>query len=153
MNAKIPEEILRSEQKRATPVRPAGPGSLGLPGLPPDILDLVIRYGPMLVLAAGAINGFNAASMFVHLSSSATQSDGLLQYFSALLALAASVGMVLAYVWLNQKRRIGWNLLAFALIIQILGQILVAGSSILYTGVQVLLTAYVMLQVRDSFSG
>src|SRR5205814_6556582 len=59
-NAHIPEEVIRSEQKRATPIRPGGPEVMGLPGLPPDILDVAVKYGPMLVLAAGAFGAFRS---------------------------------------------------------------------------------------------
>lgn len=146
----IPEEVLRSEQKPASPSQNDKPSILGLPGLPPAILDLAVQYGPVLVLAAAVLSGFSAVSILTG-SAADPSATGLLP-LSAFLSLAASAAMVLAYVWLTQKRRIGWNTLALALIIQFLGQILVTGvSSVLYTGIAILITTYVMLQLRDLY--
>ncbi len=147
----IPEEILRSERKQASPPRNANLGSLGMPGLPPAIIDLLVRYGPVLVLAAGAFGALNAVVMFF--GQPLASSSGL-ALPSAFLGLAASIAMLLAYVWLKQKRRIGWNTLALALIAQFLSQILVTGvGSMLFAGVEVMFAMYVMLQLRDSYSG
>jgi hypothetical protein len=72
----------------------------------------------------------------------------------SMLGLAASILMIVAYAWLAQRRRIGWNTLAVALIIGLLGQCMISGvNSLLSTGIEVLVLAYIMLQLRDSFAG
>jgi len=148
----IPEEILRSEARQSTPAQPTRLGSLGLPPLPSSVLDLAVRYGPILVLAAGVYGAFSTLAVITVLSQASNTQNGSL-LLGLLLDAAASIGMILAYVWLNNHRRLGWNMLAFALIIRFLSQIVAAGvSSILFTGVQLLIEAYLMLQVRDSFS-
>lgn len=149
----IPEELLRSEHKQNPPASIDRPGSLGLPALPSNIIDLAIQHGPLLVLAVAVFSGFNAVSLFIGLSSADLPQTNSLLPLCTLLSLGASITMILAYIWLTQKRRIGWNMLAIALMVEFLSQILLTGvSSILFTGIAILITTYVMLQLRDSYS-
>ncbi len=152
-DTRIPEEILRAEQKRLRPARPHAPVTLGLPGLPADVIDLIIKFGPWLLLLAAALNGFSAIGALIGLLSVGPSPANGQLLLGALITFAAAITMGLSYVWLVQKRRLGWSLLALGLIIQFLGQSVSSGSaSILFSGVELLITAYVMLQIRDYYS-
>lgn len=154
----IPEEILRSEQqaegRQPYPLQSGGPTTLGLPGLPADIVGVIVHYGPWLILFSAIITGFGAVGSFLQLSDPgyAAASNPYLP-LAIFLGLAASIAQVLVFPWLKTQRRLGWNILAIAFIVQYLSQFLLAGvSSILFAGAEVLITAYLMLQVRDSFN-
>lgn len=155
----IPPEILESERKRAempTP-RPDIPGPLGLPSLPAEgvnaILDLVVRYLPYLVLAVSAFNGFGAVSLLITMSNNPQMTISRLAGLGAFLNLASAIFGVLAYVWLTQRRRLGWNLLVLVLVLMLTGQLLMSGfASILYAGIEVGISIYVMLKIRDVYN-
>jgi hypothetical protein len=152
-DSQIPEEILKAEKKLAEPVRPETPGTFGLPGLPPAILDLIFQYGPVIVLAGAVFNGFNAFGGFISLSGSNSAAPSTLVPLSLFLSVAAAVLMAASYIWLTEKRRMGWNTLAIALIVQFTGQFLMSGAiTILYSGIEIIITAYIMLQIRDHYS-
>jgi hypothetical protein len=147
----IPEEILRSEGQSSIPPTLSGPDVLGLPGLPQDVIDFLVRYGPYMILCAGAFIGFGAVKLLM-ISPMITQRDTF-GPVSAYLDLAAAVIIVASYVPLIIKRRTGWNLLAAGLGIFFFSQFLAAGvGSIVFFSLELLVAAYVMVQVRDYFS-
>lgn len=150
----IPEEILRAEQRAAEPTRPDGAAVFGVPGMPAAILDLIIQYGPILVLAAGTYGAFIAAVNLIAVLGAVTDQPKGWMAFVLFVNMVGGIAMATSYAWLKLRRRLGWNMLAAGLIVTILGQTLASGfASILYTGVELLVTAYIMLQVRDSYSG
>ena len=147
----IPEEILRSEQKLKTPPRPSTPGPWGLPGLPVDIIDLLLKYVPWAVLASASLSGLSAVTMFSVLGTSHAPATAIAVMLGA-ITLATALGMGLSYVWLTQKRRLGWYALAVSLGISLLGQLVTGNAlSLLSVGVEFFFTVYVMQQIRDYY--
>jgi hypothetical protein len=148
----IPKEILQAEERRAQPTPVERPGILGLPGLPEDLLLLAETYVPYLVLIMSVMAGFGAVGGFTALKSQDPAAITGHMVIGSFLSLVAAVGGLLAYVWLQGRRRIGWYTLVFVMIIQLLSQVLTSGvSSILFTGVEVIVTFYILYQLRDSY--
>jgi hypothetical protein len=152
-DSQIPKEILESEQKRAQPVAANQPTVMGLPPLPANIRDVLVEYGPWLVLASSVMNGFSVAGHFIFLNGSLGGNTGSV-FLSLMLTLASATLGVLAFVWLRARRRVGWNMLAIVLILHyaaglVLGE---SGAGILFAVIPVLLAAYVMFQIRSAYT-
>lgn len=124
-----------------------------IPDLPNDIREIILKYAPILVLAASVLNGGNIAALIIGISNNDQSAFGLLPAIGVYLGLVSVAAGFLAFIWLSQKRRLGWNTLAFALIFQLLSQVMMTGvSTILFIGLEIAIITYLMLQVRDSYT-
>jgi hypothetical protein len=130
-----------------------GPNIFGLPGLPADMVDLIAHHGPLLILAIAVLSGFGAAINFMSISTTDALPPGSRLPILAGIELALAIAMGVAYAWLRQYRRLGWNMLATIFIVQFMSQVMFLGPGAIFSaGLSFVIIAYLMLQVRDSFS-
>lgn len=123
--------------------------------LPDYILDPLVEYAPLLCLAGSAYMGFEACSTLLLLSSGPALQGApadAFQVAAAFVSLAAAAGFFLAFIWMRRRRRLGWNAVVVAVAIQLLSQVLGSGlSSLGFLALDLVVTAYLLWQIRDSY--
>jgi hypothetical protein len=160
VEAQIPEKIRQFESKQGEKhTGPAvgfeyRPTVMGLPNLPDGVVDLILQYGPWLVLLGAVVSAVGALGTLVQATGADALPELRQQVWPALLGLVAAAVNIAAFMGLRDRQRLGWNLAALGFVLETMAQLWIAGgANILYSGIELLLTAYVFLQVRDRFNG
>jgi len=124
---------------------------LGLPAIPDSLVETAVTYGPWLVLANSVFAIFGVISTLT--AASATQGgSGIGTFWLMLGQLATAVLGVPAFIWLRQRRLIGWYTLAAMLGIDALFATLAAGpAALLGGGITIILSLYILVQIKPYY--
>ncbi len=125
-----------------------------LPPLPDDILDLIVKYGPWLVLVGSIFATFNAIGSFGLLAADTELvTDPDIVFVSAMAQLTTAIVGLLAFIWLHERRALGWWAVVALVGFDLIEGLLIGGfRNVPWLVFSTLVHAYVLLQVKDDFS-
>jgi hypothetical protein len=124
------------------------------PPFPDNVKELLVQYGPYLILLAAILGllgllaafGVGTAAIGVGLAS---YGNGFNFYVGILLATVMMIMYLMAFSPLRARKRAGWNLMYYALLLSLISSLLqLAILSVIIGGV---LGFWVLFQIRDKY--
>ncbi|SEI77886.1 hypothetical protein SAMN04487995_2170 [Dyadobacter koreensis] len=124
------------------------------PPFPDDVKEFLVKYGPYFILVAavfmlfGLLAAFGIGTAAIGIGVVAYGS-GFMMYIGLLIAAIIAIIYLMAFSPLRARKKAGWNLMYYALILSLLSSLIqLALLSVLIGGV---LGFWVLFQIRDKY--
>jgi hypothetical protein len=124
------------------------------PPFPEDVKEFIVKYGPFFLLVSaifmlfGLLTAFGVGTAALGISMMAYGS-GFYMYFGLIIATIIMVMYFMAFTPLRARKRAGWNLLYYALIISLVSNLLQLALFAFIIGG--LLGFWVLFQIREKY--
>jgi len=125
------------------------------PPFPDDVKEFLVKYGPYLILFGaifmlfGLLTAFGIGTAAIGIGVIAYGS-GFMMYVSLLIATAIAIMYLMAFSPLRARKKAGWNLMYYALLLSLLSSLIqLAILSVIIGGV---LGFWVLFQIRDKYT-
>jgi len=124
------------------------------PPFPDDVKEFLVKYGPYFILVAavfmlfGLLAAFGIGTAAIGIGVVAYGS-GFMMYLALLIATIIAIIYLMAFSPLRARKKAGWNLMYYALILSLLSSLIqLAFLSVIVGGV---LGFWVLFQIRDKY--
>jgi len=124
------------------------------PPFPDDVKEFLVKYGPYFILVAavfmlfGLLAAFGIGTAAIGIGVVAYGS-GFMMYIALLIATIIAIIYLMAFSPLRARKKAGWNLMYYALILSLLSSLIqLAFLSVIVGGV---LGFWVLFQIRDKY--
>jgi len=124
------------------------------PSFPDDVKEFLVKYGPYFILVAavfmlfGLLAAFGIGTAAIGIGVVAYGS-GFMMYIALLIATIIAIIYLMAFSPLRARKKAGWNLMYYALILSLLSSLIqLAFLSVIVGGV---LGFWVLFQIRDKY--
>lgn len=125
-----------------------------LPALPPKAVDVLVSIAPWIALIFGILGvlsglaGFGLLTAFSPVAMMGGVSGYGLGYVSAIILLASSVLMLVAFPGLKKRSGAGWNWLFWSEVVSIVGSLLTISIGSVVGG---LIGLYILFQMKPRY--
>ena len=124
------------------------------PPFPDDIKELLVKYGPYLILISavfmlfGLLTAFGVGTAAIGIGAIPFGS-GLMMYIALFVVTIIAVIYLMAFTPLRARKKAGWNLIYYALLLSLFSNIIqLAFLSAIISGV---LGFWVLFQIREKY--
>ena len=127
------------------------------PAFPEEVKEFLVKYGPYLMLVGAIIGAFGLLAAFgiggaaVGLGAAAYAFGSTVQFWIGLAITSVQIVLYfMAFAPLRERKKEGWKLLYYALLLGLLGSLI--QLSLLGLLIGGLLGFWVLFQIRDKYS-